>query len=377
MRIIAFTKYPYEGPSSRYRFYNYVNCFEKNNIIMELKPFFSSSYFNQKNIAFKLFSVITSYMSRIFQLIKLLIKPKQSDLVLIEYELLPFFPSIFERLLKLRGIKYLVDYDDAIFHKYDIHKNMLVRELLKEKIGKVMQNAEVVVVCNSYLEAYAKTYNTYTLRLPTVVLLENYKNVMCEYGKKDESRPFIIGWIGSKSTSVYMLDILPVMKRFAVAYDVEFRLVGFDESLLPLDEKEACNIEVVPWSEEGEVEEILEFDIGIMPLKNDPWSQGKCGFKLVQYMSCAKPVIASPVGINASLVKEGKNGFLAESEDEWFDAFEKLCLDKKLREKMGVNNMKKIETEYNHRINCEKYVQMIYEILEKERSSTDYANLTD
>ena len=105
MKIIAFTKYPYEGPSSRYRFYNYVECFEKNDIVMEIKPFFSSSYFTKQILVLKLFSVITSYLHRIFQLIKILLKPKYYDLVLVEYELLPFFPAIFEVLFKKRNIK--------------------------------------------------------------------------------------------------------------------------------------------------------------------------------------------------------------------------------------------------------------------------------
>ena len=123
----------------------------------------------------KIFSVFVSYLHRVFQLFGLLLFSKRYDLVLIEYELLPFFPAIFERLLKKQHIKYLVDYDDAIFHKYDLHKNALVRWMFKEKIGRVMLDAEAVIVCNPYLEQYAKQHNPHTFRLPTVVLLDNNK----------------------------------------------------------------------------------------------------------------------------------------------------------------------------------------------------------
>ena len=371
MNVLALTKYSYSGPSSRYRFYNYVECFEKRGLFIEIEPFFSPSYLTKQERVIKLFTVLISYLRRVLKLITLLIRPERYDLVLIEYELLPFFPAVFERLLKKRNIRYIVDYDDAIFHKYDHHGNALVRGILGNKIAQVMQNAEAVVVCNPYLEAYAAKYNKNIVKLPTVVLLERYKSAMLTHEAKAESMPFIIGWIGSKSTSIYVLDILPAMRRFSDAYDVQFRLMGLDESILPDDAKEQVNMEVVPWSEEQEIDEILGFDIGIMPLRDDPWSQGKCGFKLVQYMSCAKPVIASPVGINNILVQEGENGLLAKNEDEWFMAFETLYLDKALREKMAVNNMHKIETEYNHQINCEKYIQMIREVVTKSSESTE------
>ncbi|WP_373032849.1 glycosyltransferase [Sulfurovum sp.] len=359
MKIIAFTKYSYEGPSSRYRFYNYVDCFAKEHISMQIDPFFTLAYFVQTNKVLKIFNVIVSYLRRVFQLLVVLFFPKKYDLVLIEYELLPFFPAVFEYLFKKRQIKYVVDYDDAVFHKYDQHKSAFVRWFFAEKIGQVISNAEVVIVCNPYLEQYAKKYNSNVLRLPTVVLLENYKKAIQVHEVKTDAKPFVIGWIGSKSTSVYIVDILQAMEKFASKYDVVFNLVGFNESVLHNGMKERCKIEVIPWSEESEIEEILKFDVGIMPLKSDPWSKGKCGFKLVQYMSCAKPVVASPVGINTALVKEGENGFLAESADEWFEAFEKLYLNMELREKMAETNIQKIETEYNHSMNCKKYVELI------------------
>jgi glycosyltransferase involved in cell wall biosynthesis len=361
MKLLVFTKYSYEGPSSRYRFYNYKKCFKANNIEMNIKPLFSKSYFNSKHKTEKILTVLFAYLKRFVLLISLLLFKSRYQLVLIEYELFPYFPAFFEYLLHKRGIKYIVDYDDAIFHKYDLNNNKLIHTLLKNKIAKVMTYANHVVVCNAYLESYAKKYNQNIFKLPTVVLLYKYKKEMQEFKKEDNI--FVIGWIGSSTTSVYILEILPAIKKFVESYkDVRFDLIGFNKTLLSEEEIKEHSFNIVNWSEEKEIEHILNFNIGIMPLHNDSWSQGKCGFKLIQYMSCKKPVVASPVGINCLLVEEGVNGFLVESLQEWFDAFEKLYLDEKLRVNMAKNNFEKIEREFNYDKNCNFYVKLIKNI---------------
>jgi len=361
MKILALTKYSYEGPSSRYRFYNYKECFQKNNIDMTIQPLFSNTYFNAPSKIIKLFIVFFSYIKRFLSVCQILVFKKKYDLVLLEYELFPYFPAWFETLLHKRGIKYIVDYDDAIFHKYDMNDNKIIKRILGHKIANVMMNADHVIVCNAYLEAYAKKYNDHTFRLPTVVLLDKYKKEIKTFQKKEDN-VFVIGWIGSRSTSIYILEILPVMKKFVDMYkNVRFDLIGFDRALLSQKDIEKYQLNIIDWSEEKEIENILTFDVGIMPLHDDPWSKGKCGFKLVQYMSCKKPVIASPVGMNCTLVQNNENGFLPGTADEWLSAFKTLYLDGNLREKMAENNFLKIEIEYNNEKNCKKYVKLLQE----------------
>ncbi len=149
MRVLALTKYTYRGPSSRYRFYNYKQPFEQRGIYMDIEPFFKDSYFTAKGRFEKLSSVILSYLSRILLMFRLLIDADRYNLLLIEYELFPYFPPIFEYLLRKRGIKYIVDYDDAIFHKYDMSENRVIRFLFNGKIAKVIECANHVIVFNS------------------------------------------------------------------------------------------------------------------------------------------------------------------------------------------------------------------------------------
>jgi len=359
MNLLVFTKYSYEGPSSRYRFYNYQNSFLENNIEMDIKPLFDKHYFNTMCKWHKMFVVFISYVKRVFFISQLVLFPKKYDVVLLEYELLPYFPAWFEYLFAKRGVRYIVDYDDAIFHKYDNHQNIIVQQIIGNKIAKVMAYAQTVIVCNLYLETYARQYNKNIVTIPTVVQLEKYIEKMKNAQEKDGDT-FTIGWIGSWTTGVYVLDVLPQMKAFVKKYEnVRFHLVGFDAKLLSEGQKKEAHIEVIAWSDESEIDEILDFDVGMMPLPDDAWSKGKCGFKLVQYMSCKKPVIASAVGVNCTLVKEGINGLLITDASEWFNAFEKLYLDKELRDKMAQNNFKKIEKEYNNTIHSQRYVDLL------------------
>ncbi len=366
MKILAFTKYAYEGPSSRYRFYHYQEAFLKHNITMHIKPLFGTQYFTTTSKWGKALVALLSYVHRFFTIVHILCLPKTYDLVRIEYELFPYFPAWFEFLLGARGVQYIVEYDDAIFHRYDTTSHVLIHTFLGKKIEKVIGYASAVIVCNAYLEAYARLYNADVIKIPTVVPLKRYNDAKKAYcPKKDDA--FIIGWIGSLSTSVYVLEILPEMKKFVQTYNnVSFHLLGFDKTLLSDKERQEVHIEVTEWSEEEEIATILAFDIGMMPLPDDAWSRGKCGFKLIQYMACQKPVVASAVGVNCDLVDEPKGGVLVRSQEAWYDAFESLYLDEALRKEMGRYNRHKIEKEYHPVEHTQRYVNLFQTYFKEE-----------
>ena len=359
MTVLALTKYSYDGPSSRYRFYNYRHCFAKRGIDMTIEPFFNKHYFQAANKRQKGLYIILSYLKRLLIILQLLCSPNKYDLILIEYELFPYLPEWFEYLLRKRDIRYIVDYDDAIFHKYDMHKNLLIRKLLKNKISKIITYANYVIVCNEYLNEYAKKNNKHILRLPTVVFLNKYKKEMKDF-QREENDTFTIGWIGSRTTSKYVLDILEVFEALAKKYhNIIFLLVGFDKSLVTQEQIDTCHLNIVEWNEMDEIKNILTMDIGIMPLRDDPWCRGKCGFKLIQYMSCKKSVIASAVGVNYTIIENGINGFLVNDPSEWLIALETLYKNKTLREQMAINNFRKVKLLYNYGKNCNKYAKLI------------------
>ena len=103
----------------------------------------------------------------------------------------------------------------------------------------------------------------------------------------------------------------------------------------------------MPWSEASEISSLQTLDVGVMPLTDGLFERGKCGYKLIQYMACGLPVVASPVGVNKELVKHGVNGFLADSTEDWMQALKTLCNDPALRERMGAAGRRLVEEHYS------------------------------
>ncbi|HED15622.1 MAG TPA: glycosyltransferase [Gammaproteobacteria bacterium] len=335
MRVLILSRYGRLGASSRVRLLQYIPYLESKGWKIDVRPLFSDDYLRSLySSQSRIVSVIAGYWRRI----KVLTHARKYDLIWLEKEIFPFAPALAERLLNKLGVRYVVDYDDALFHRYDMHRSRLIRSLLGHKIDTVMKHATLVVAGNEYLAERARTANSRRVEIvPTVVDMTRYK-----VAQQEGNRPLVVGWIGSLSTSYYLSIIATVIESLKRDFDVRFVAVGADVVTL-----KGIPIEVLPWSEETEVQAIQMFDIGIMPLRDSPWERGKCGYKLVQYMACGLPVVASPVGVNNQLVEHGVNGFLADDEHDWVQALQRLLGDQDLRHKMGTQGRKRVEIMYS------------------------------
>jgi glycosyltransferase involved in cell wall biosynthesis len=273
------------------------------------------------------------------------------NLIVIEYELFPYFPSFFEKLLAFFHIKFIVDYDDAIFHNYDNSSNKVIRYLLGTKIDRVMKYSSCVIVGNSYLENRAFNAKASCIKIiPTIIDQRRYKQK--ETFSTDK---FKIGWIGSPTTFNYLKSIKKSLQQFGHGKKIEIHIVGSNESL----DFENINEIHYEWNENTEAITILNFDIGIMPLEDTPWAKGKCAYKLIQYMACGIPVLATPVGMNKKIIKNGVNGFLAKTEEEWISALNTLYKNPELQKKMGKNGRQMIDEFYNLEYQSNKYIEII------------------
>lgn len=342
MHIHFFTKYTPGGASSRYRSFQYLPALEAASQRFTVSPLLDGSYLEHKYThgSARISDVLRALARRIWAVLSV----PRGALVVIEYELLPWCPAVLERWLVWRGCRMVVDYDDALFHQYDAHHNPWVRRLLGRKIATVMRLAHTVVAGNTYLADYAHRAGARRVEvIPTVIDLARYPKQSAGAVPVAHAGAgvFTIGWIGSPSTARYLLNIAPALAEVCRGGRALVRLIGAGHIDLP-----GVPVDNVPWGEDTEVENIRSFDVGIMPLPDEPWARGKCGFKLIQYMACGLPVVASPVGVNTEIVENGTNGFLAETGREWVDALKRLMDDAVLCERMGAAGRDKVRDRY-------------------------------
>jgi glycosyltransferase involved in cell wall biosynthesis len=320
MKVIYLTKYSINGASSRLRSFQYFPYLEKEDIEITVHAFFDEAYLINLYAGKKtsLIRFLKFYISRFFTLFTLF----KYDKVVIEKELFPYFFSWFEKILFILNVKYIVDYDDAIFHNYDLNPNKLISFFLKNKIYNVMKYSHCVIAGNDYLAQKAKESGAKKIVfLPTAIDINKYK-----VKNKSISSKIVIGWIGTPSTFKYIKKFESIFLKLKKMYDVELHIVGVK------DDGQCCKeIKFFEWSEEKEVDLISKFDIGVMPLENTPWELGKCSYKLIQYMGCGIPVVASSVGMNTTVVEDGKNGFLVNDDSQWIQKLCELIIDKELR----------------------------------------------
>lgn len=350
-KILVLTRYDNLGASSRYRFYQFLPFLEKEELSSKVYFLLSNGYLEnlyEENRLKSFLSVVFAYVKRFVILLSL----SRFDLIWLEKELFPWLPGFLELILLRLGPPYIVDYDDAIFHRYDQHRSVFVRTLFRNKIKKIMRGATVVIAGNRYIANYAEEANAKIVKvIPTVLNPRKYHKA---HLKRNER--FTIGWIGSPSTSRHLSVVHSALKEITKNDTVNIVTVGAQ----PTDFQD-LQVSVIPWLAETEVEDLRSFDIGIMPLPDTEWERGKCGFKLIQYMAAGLPVIASPVGINREIVDHGLNGFLARDTEEWVQYFKLFKGDLHLRRKMGAEGRKKVEEQYSLPVVVPRLIKILKE----------------
>ena len=142
--------------------------------------------------------------------------------------------------------------------------------------------------------------------------------------------------------AAYVRPLLPMFELVAGRLGGEFWVIG-----VPEPSEHSQRVKFFPWSEEKEALMLQGIDVGIMPLKDDPWSRGKCGYKLLQYMALGKAVIASPVGANKEIVSHGETGYLVRGESDWARYLSLLAGDRKFSAAMGKKGSEKVASSYS------------------------------
>lgn len=336
VRVLALTRYGPTGASSRMRFLQYLPALAAANIRVEAQALFDDATLSARC---QRGSYGVGALPCFARRVVVLRRREQFDLLWIEKEALPWWPLWIEAAL-LHGVPYALDYDDAVFHNYDQHRLAAVRRLFGRRLDGLMARAMLVVGGNDYLVQRARNAGApWVEMLPTVIDLARYPwpRPAQEAGKAQVP---VVVWIGSLSTVRYLRLLEVPLQRLGKRVPFVLRVIG-GEVALP-----GVQVECLPWTEDTEVTHLASADVGVMPLPDSPWERGKCGYKLIQYMACGLPVVASPVGINTRIVQSEVNGYLADDAEAWVDALEHLLTNATLRAQMGATGRQRVENEY-------------------------------
>ncbi len=363
MKVLFITPYPYNSaPSQRFRFEQYFDFFKEQKIEFDQEPFLDEktwTVFHKKgNFHKKIWGILKGTIRRH----TIVFKFHKYDFLFIHREACFVGPAYFEWLYsKIFRKKIIFDFDDAIWLRDVSEANNKLSWLKRaQKTQRIFNYASFIVGGNKYLVEQANRYNKNVFVIPTTI--------DCAYHLKvdknsDDHRKIIIGWTGSVTTNRHFEMLLPVLKKIALKYAerVEFCTISnkkTEHSDLPVLFKK--------WEKEIEIQDLSSFDIGIMPLPDDEWTKGKCGFKGLQYMALEIPTIMSPVGVNTEIINDGVNGFLASTEDEWMEKLSILIESKELREKIGKEGRKTIVEKYSVETNKQKYLDLFNKLMEKQ-----------
>lgn len=351
-KILFIAPYPQDGaPSQRFRFEQYFEVLRENGHSVELASFFTQKqwaklYLEGKTLA-KIGIMFSSFIRRFFLLFKL----RKYDYLFIHREAAMIGPPIFEWMIaKILHKKFIYDFDDAIWLPNYSEANARFQGLkMYGKVRRIIKWADRITVGNLFLAEYAKQFNANVEVIPTTLDLQNQHNK----DGNQEQEPLVIGWTGTHTTGRYLQDLLPVLDALAKTNTFVFRVISNQAP-----DFERPYLDFVKWNKTSEIEDLASFNIGVMPLEDNEWARGKCGFKGLQYMALGIPALLSPVGVNTEIIEEGINGFLCKSNEDWLEKLTLLLSNTELRNKIGAEGKNTIQERYSVDANKSKYLDL-------------------
>lgn len=355
MRIHFLVPHPKdEAPGQRLKFEQYYDRFRRAGHEVVHDAFYSPALYrrlDRPGLAGKLAGLAWACIKRL----RSLWTATRSDVVYLFLEAIPAGPPILEwvivRLLK-RPLVY--DIDDLIYLRKPGSRDPFPMVFdRRRKVEYLMRIAREVIVCTPHLEKEARRLNDRVTRISSTIDTAKYRP------KVRYQTPLVtLGWSGSFSTSPYLHLLDHVLRTLQARHGVGIRVIGDPRFAIP-----GVEVEALPWRLESEVEDLLKIDIGLYPLPHEEWILGKSGLKALQYMGLGIPTVLTPLGANLEIVTHGKNGFFADTEEEWIKVLTGLIQDAAMREQIGRAGRKTVEERYSVERNWPLYWKAVQSAL--------------
>ncbi len=334
MRVLALSSYPIDAAATRFRVAQFVEPLRKPGIDLEIKPFLDSEGFKNLYSSGSSITKLSSMLGGILGRVRETFDSRNYDLLFVQREAMPVGPGVFEWLYsKLGRLPMVLDLDDATYVRYVSPTYGRLGSALKffGKTDKLIDRSELVICGNSFIAEYVEGRGTRAVVIPTIVDTDIFKPA-----ERNNDVP-VIGWIGTHSTFPFLERLLPVLRDLATKHRFVLRVVGSGRERT---EFEGLDMQNLPWSLSREVEDFQSLDIGLYPIDTtgslDPaWLAGKSGFKAIQYLAVGTPFVMTPVGVCAEIGEPGRTHFNAATDEDWYNALDKLLADRELRNEMG------------------------------------------
>lgn len=354
-KILFLVPYPLrESPSQRFRFEQYFQLLTETGYKYDVQSFLTAEnwqlFYKPGNNLAKFVALLNGFVKRSFAILK----SHKYDFIFIHREASPIGPPLLEWLLaRVWKKKIIYDFDDAIWKTDRITEPGFLRLLKwRSKVASICAWSYKVSCGNAYLQQYARQFNSRAVINPTTIDTEHTHNRGL-YRDHQKQANVTIGWTGTHSTLKYLKEIELVLFEI-LNQNPHVRVV------IIADKKPDLKFEFtyMAWNKTTEIHDLLSFDIGVMPLPNDEWSQGKCGFKILQYMALQIPAVASPVGVNTEIIKDGISGFLCAQKDEWINKLIQLIKNEPLRNELGRAGGEVVQKRYSVLSNARNFLSL-------------------
>lgn len=358
--VCALMPYPFDtAPSQRFRLEQWQPVLERNGISIDHLAFadegLNDILHKKGNFAAKTVLLGGALLRRLAHVFA----ARKYDLIFVHRGISLIGPAFLEKLLRLYGARMIFDFDDSIFlADTSVANKQFGWAKFAGKTAAICRLSASVTVGNSYLADYARRYNKEVYVVPTSIDTDLYRPVV---KSAQNGERIIVGWTGSSTSQYHLEEFEPVLERLLKERDVEIRVISNRNpsfKKIPFVWRE--------WSSKTEVAETARLDIGIMPTPDDEWSRGKCAAKALQYMALAIPPVCSKMGANREVVRNGENGFLAKTDDEWIACLKKLIDDAALRSRLGAAARRTVVEKYSKEKCGALFAEVVYKTAERE-----------
>lgn len=352
---------PDRSPAQRFRFEQYLSYLKSNGFDYDFSYLINAEddkiFYAPGNLHNKLIIFLKSALRRFRDVWN----AGDYDLIFVQREAFMTGSSFFEKQFSKSKAKLIFDFDDAIWY-HDVSEANKKFGWLKDpsKTGRIIGLSDLVIAGNQYLSDYASGFNNRVIIIPTTIDTDEYKPVQVS----KTADKIVIGWSGSITTIRHFELAIPFLKLLKEKYGslIDIRVIGDGNY-----KNEELGIKGIAWKKEDELKELSAFDIGIMPIPDDDWSKGKCGLKGLQYMALEIATVMSPVGVNSAIIRNGENGFLASTTEQWVKCIGQLIEDASLRKQLGSNARKTVIENYSVESQKDVYLSEFRKLIQSKK----------